>query len=93
MRRIDKTSQFKKDFKREFKGRHGPELDSLLLGAMKLLAVDAALPVAMKDHQLIGTLKEFRDCHLKPDLVLVYRKKPGILILSRLGSHAELFRK
>ena len=58
---------------------------------MILLAQDLPLPDRSHDHALTGDWKEFRDCHLKPDLVLIYWF-PGLetLELTRLGSHSEL---
>ena len=59
-----------------------------------MLAQDQALPVKYRDHALTGQWQDFRDCHIKPDLVLIYQKtdQDGLLILSlvRLGSHSEL---
>ncbi len=58
---------------------------------VELLIVDIKLPSQMRDNSLAGNWKDHRDCHIKPDLVLIYRKtKPGILELVRLGSHSEL---
>jgi mRNA interferase YafQ len=67
-------------------------LDTLLLEAVNLLAADEPLPQRYFDHALTGEWKEFRDCHLRPDLVLIYRKPgdDGSLELVRLGSHSEL---
>ena len=56
-----------------------------------MLIVDLKLPEQMRDHSLVGNWKDHRDCHIKPDLVLIYRKtEPDILELVRLGSHNEL---
>ena len=44
-----------------------------------------------RDHGLSGKWKGYRDCHIKPDLVLIYKKSATVLSLVRLGSHAELF--
>ena len=90
MRTIKRTSRFKKDYKRESKG--SIEQDSILLvAAVSLLAADALLPEAMRDHALSGDWKDHRDCHLKPDLVLIYRLPDAAsLELVRLGSHSEL---
>ncbi|EMH19515.1 type II toxin-antitoxin system YafQ family toxin, partial [Helicobacter pylori] len=44
-----------------------------------------------KDHALSGTYKGCRECHIKPDVLLVYRVKNNVLTLVRLGSHSELF--
>jgi len=56
-----------------------------------MLAIDATLPFKNCDHQLKGEWMGFRDCHVRPDLVLIYRKfEPQMLELNRLGSHSEL---
>jgi len=91
MRTIKRTSRFKKDYKRESRGQHRAGLDELLVASVSLLAADAPLPEAMRDHALSGEWKDHRDCHLKPDLVLIYRL-PDVetLELVRLGSHSEL---
>lgn len=91
MRSIDRTGQFKRDFKRESKGRHRSTLNSDLPIALSLLANDEALPERYQDHALSGDWADHRDCHIKPDLVLVYRKPDDeTLQLVRLGSHSEL---
>lgn len=79
------------DYKRESKGRHGKTLATDLVAVLTILADDAALPPQFRDHALTGDWKDHRDCHLKPDLVLIYRKPDDeTLQLVRLGSHAEL---
>jgi mRNA interferase YafQ len=57
-----------------------------------MLVADEALPERNRDHALGGDWKGFRDCHIKPDLVLIYEKSPNTLSLARLGSHSELFK-
>lgn len=92
MRTLERTNAFRQDFKRERKGQHGKKLDALLSGAVTLLATDAPLPRAYKDHSLSGEWQDHRDCHLRPDLVLIYRKPDKTTLqLVRLGSHSELF--
>lgn len=44
-----------------------------------------------KDHQLVGKLYEYRECHIKSNLLLMYKIEEGFLILANLGSHPELF--
>ncbi|MBQ6657342.1 MAG: type II toxin-antitoxin system YafQ family toxin [Ottowia sp.] len=91
MREIEYTRQFRRDFKREKKGRHTATLDADLGAALALLAADAVLPPHYRDHALTGNWKDHRDCHIKPDLVLLYMKQgTDTLRLVRLGSHAEL---
>jgi mRNA interferase YafQ len=91
MRTIESTRSFRRDFKRELKGRHGKRLDALLSPVIQSLANDVDLPPRYRDHPLIGNWNDHRDCHIRPDLVLIYRK-PGVstLQLVRLGSHSEL---
>jgi mRNA interferase YafQ len=89
MREIDIQSRFKRDYKREKKT--DPGIDAMLKPLLDLLVVDAPLPDRLRDHALGGAWKGFRDCHIKPDLVLIYAKSPGVLALARLGSHSELF--
>jgi len=89
MREIEYTGKFKRDYKRE--KRTDPDLGDVLQPVLELLAADAALPERLADHGLSGIWKGFRDCHIKPDLVLVYEKPEGILSLARLGSHSEVF--
>lgn len=43
------------------------------------------------DHPLSGKWKGYRDCHIRPDLLLIYQKSSSVLLLVRLGSHSELF--
>lgn len=92
MRRIELTTAFRRDFKREKRGRHRGELDSLVAGAVSLLAEDNPLPERNRDHRLGGDWHDHRECHLQPDLLLIYRKPDSeVLQLVRLGSHSELF--
>ena len=89
MRQIEWTTQFKRDYKRE--KRTDARLDELLMPVMTLLLGDDELPERMRDHPLQGEWKDYRDCHVKPDLVLIYAKTVSMLTLVRLGSHSELF--
>jgi len=96
MRKIEITSAFKRDFKRESKGRHRAILDTELKRIIATLANDDPLPEKYRDHMLTGNWKNYRDCHVRPDLVLIYRymnadgETPHRLVLTRLGSHSEL---
>jgi mRNA interferase YafQ len=73
MRTISRTSRFKKDYKREARGRHKTTLNTDLLAVVSLLAEDSPLPEKLRDHPLTGEWDDHRDCHVKPDLVLIYR--------------------
>ena len=91
MRTIEQTGQFKRDLKREPKGQHRQALRSDFVAIVAALANDEALPEKYRDHGLTGDWKDHRDCHIKPDLVLIYRKADkDVLQLVRLGSHSEI---
>lgn len=66
-------------------------IDDDLLKVVTMLADDAPLAERHHDHPLVGEWKDHRDCHIKPDLILIYRKTDeNTLDLVRLGSHSEL---
>ena len=91
MRTIERTGQFKRDYKRESRGRHRATLEADFLAVLALLVNDQPLEARLRDHALSGEWTDHRDCHIKPDLVLIYRKPdPDTLQLVRIGSHSEL---
>jgi mRNA interferase YafQ len=91
MREIEYTKKFKHDYKRELKGKYRLTLDSELLQVVSVLIEDIPLDDVYRDHPLKGNWQDHRDCHIKPDLVLIYRKPDDeVLQLVRLGSHSEL---
>lgn len=83
------TSSFKKDYKRlNRSGKH--EMQDLQDIVEKLAN---GLPFDQKhhDHALTGNLNDCRECHIKPDWLLIYRIVGIELILVRTGSHSDLF--
>lgn len=91
MRTIEQSGQFRRDLKREAKGPHRAALAKDFTEIVKALACDEPLPEKHRDHALAGDWRDHRDCHVKPDLVLIYRKPDdAVLQLVRLGSHSEL---
>ena len=68
----------------------GPQLEDLLKEVFDFLQRDLPLPPKFRDHALTGGLNDVRDCHVRPDLVLLYRKGAGAVELVRLGSHSDL---
>ena len=91
MRAIKQVGQFKRDLKREAKGQHRVALAKEFVAIIETLADDGLLLEQFRDHALTGDWKDHRDCHIKPDLVLIYRKPDAkTLELVRLGSHSEL---
>ena len=90
MRIVRYTSRCRRDYKREKAGRYGKRLDAELLDAVAMLAEDKPLPRRYFDHPLGGEWNDHRDCHIRPDLILIYRKPDDQnLDLVRLGSHSE----
>ena len=84
------SNQFKKDYKLCIKrGLPIEELDAVII----LLAGNDHLPPKYKDHELSGFWKGFRECHIKPDWLLIYLiyNDKLILTLSRTGTHSDLF--
>ena len=84
------TSQFKKDYKLAMK-RH---LDLALIDEIiRTLSRGESLPSKNKDHALLGRWRGYRECHIQPDWLLVYKvdKDELILNLLRTGSHSDLF--
>jgi mRNA interferase YafQ len=91
MRTIKQSGQFKRDLKREAKGPHRQTLQREFVNLIEALANDRPLAEKYRDHTPGGDWKDYRDCHIKPDLVLIYRKPDDAeLQLVRLGSHSEL---
>lgn len=90
MRRIERTTAFRRDFKHH--QRRHRSLEAVLVAIVQLLAADTPLPPRNRDHALSGSFGGFRECHIKPDLLLIYEKESGVLRLIRLGSHSELFK-
>ena len=94
MRKINWTRQFKRDYKKlRSSSRYRGDFETLLPAVFDKLVVDQELDPKFKDHALSGDMDGFRECHLRPDLLLVYAKAedPPSLKLMRIGSHSELF--
>ena len=86
---LEYASQFKKDFKKITKLAIA---DIVAVGhVIGTLQRGEVLDARQVDHALVGDWLGFRDCHIKPDLVLIYRIHDGKLQLARIGTHSELF--
>ena len=89
MLEIDWATSFKKDLK---KFKHDDDLIEELDSVIKKLANSEPLLARHRDHNLIGNWKDHRECHVKDDVLLIYRTDERNLILVRFNSHSELFR-
>jgi mRNA interferase YafQ len=89
MYQLEYSTQFKKDFKKIIKL---PIPDVLELGhVISTLQNGDTLAAKYEDHGLTGNWLGYRDCHVKSDLVLIYKIDFHALKLARIGSHSELF--
>ena len=93
MRSVREASAFRKDFKRESKGVYRYVLKEEFWDIVAALASDVPLSPKYRDHILAGEWEGCGECHVKPDLLLIYLKDDdaNALHLLRLGSHSELF--
>lgn len=87
---IQRTSQFKKDYKLAIK--RGCDVSKLQKVVM-ILASGETLPDGYQDHPLRGNYNGYRECHIEPDWLLVYKISENVLVLSlyRTGTHSDLF--
>ena len=99
MRSVIKSRAYRKDFQRESAGKYREVLADDLPNVIATLAADKPLPPKYRDHMLTGNWANYGECHIKPDLLLIYLKigetmdseeESGELHLVRLGSHSEL---
>ena len=92
MLELKQTSSFKKDLRRMVK--RGADLD-LLNEVVDMLLRQEPLPEKYHDHPLTGNWSGYRDCHIEPDWVLIYRveKEALVLLATRTGTHSDLFDK
>ena len=74
MRRIEQFARFKRDRRRESKGQHRAGLNAFLTEALQHSVYDLPLSEQDRDHALVGDWSDHRECDLKPDLILIYRK-------------------
>jgi mRNA interferase YafQ len=88
MKRLSRTSQFKKDVRRMQK--RGKDFEKLKLVLSKL-AMGETLSAQYRDHLLVGQYKGTRECHIEPDWLLVYESTEDEIVLIRTGTHSDLF--
>ncbi len=84
------TTHFRRDLRRM--PRRGKDLEKIQ-GAIRLLVAEETLPERMRDHLLVGDWRGYRECHIEPDWLLVYRTdaEAETITFVRTGTHADLF--
>jgi mRNA interferase YafQ len=92
MLEIYESSAFKKDRKRESKSSHNKDIDQKIVEVLSLISKGVVLPSKYRLHKLRGPYSGFLECHVKPDLLMIFRLEDNSVYLLRLGSHSELFR-
>ncbi|MCB5272175.1 MAG: type II toxin-antitoxin system YafQ family toxin [Candidatus Cloacimonetes bacterium] len=88
MLQVSYTSQFKRDYK---KYQNNPSVRAAFMAVVDLLVNKMPLPVRNKDHSLKGDMQDCRECHICPDVLLLYLVHDETLVLIRIGSYANLF--
>jgi mRNA interferase YafQ len=90
MYKLEYSTQFKKDFKKIIKLAISDVIEvGHIITTLQQGKISAEKFV---DHALTGNWSNYRDCHVKPDLVLIYKIENKTLKLARIGTHSELFR-
>ncbi|MBQ6346640.1 MAG: type II toxin-antitoxin system YafQ family toxin [Clostridia bacterium] len=90
MMTLETTAQFRRDYKRAKKRGYNMKL---LGDVIDTLLSDVPLEPRHRDHQLTGSMKDYRECHIQPDWLLMYRieKERLVLVANRTGTHSDLF--
>jgi mRNA interferase YafQ len=82
------STKFKKDFKTCVKRHYNMEL---LQQTIDILRIPDTLPSKNNDHNLSGNYSGYRECHIGPNWILMYRYEDNTLLLYRTGTHSDLF--
>jgi len=88
MRQIEYSGQFKRDLKKSKKRGKNIELIKEL---MRLIIEGMPLPSCYLDHQLKSNWSGFRDAHIEPDWLLIYKRSEDYVRFERTGTHSDLF--
>jgi mRNA interferase YafQ len=86
--KIHQEKRFRKDLNKIMK--QGKDFNKLT-DAIEILISPKTLEPKYKEHPLHGNYKGYRECHLEPDWLLIYKLQPEVLMLARTGSHSDLF--
>ncbi len=86
-RKFRLTNSFKKDLRKH----HVALVSKEWIEIFSCLLNNTPIPRKYKDHALTGNWKGYRDCHVKPDLVLIYKIDDDVIELHYLNTHSEIF--
>ena len=90
MKKLQPTTQYKKDYK---KYRNNPRKVEALKEVLKMLMNEQPIPIEYKEHMLLGEYKGCMECHIEGDFLLIWiDEETDTIELVRLGSHSELFK-
>jgi len=89
MLELFQETQFKKDMK---KLKHNEKVKKILNDVLTALLNQQKLAAKYREHKLVGDKKDYLECHILPDLVLVYQKTETQLKLNRICNHSELLK-
>lgn len=82
------SNEFDREYVKQHKrGKDIKKIDEL----MKLIIEEKPLPPKYKDHALKGNWRGYRDCHIEPNWLLIYKVGAGIAFFARTGSHTDIF--
>jgi len=88
MRQLRTTGRFDRDYALMVKrGKQIEKLDAVMM----ILINGEPLPPHNRDHSLTGNFKGFRDCHIEPDWLLIYKIDRDVITFERTGSHSDIF--
>jgi mRNA interferase YafQ len=87
-RQLVHTSQFKRDYRKRILS---PKAEAALADVLGRLLAGIAFEARHRDHALKGRFAGVRDCHVLPDMLLLYQIEGDLVILRRLGTHSDLF--
>jgi mRNA interferase YafQ len=90
MLKADFTNQFKRDYR--LAGKRGLDI-SLLDSIIRELINEKPLPEMNRDHPLTGKYSGSRECHVRPDWLLIYQAREGAIVFERTGTHSDLLEK
>ena len=88
MKELAVRNSFKRDLKRITKRGYDRSLPETVVDALRR---DVPLPEARRDHPLKGEWKDWGECHIEPDWLLIYRITQDEVLLARTGTHSDLF--